>query len=204
VTSSFELRLKSMLQTCSFRRSQLPLIDWERRARQTHLTARIHLLQQIPRQGIPEPQLLIRRSSSASKDTVLMRVPGDSFDGGDVVGEAVERLLSMSRRVSHGYKEREGRGRTSFILSKTNNLLSFPPLANCPSALHFSPHTSCLCTANLCVKCSLIRTSRWRMRRSCEPEVRTWSFQARAPTVGGREGQQGSGPEEEREVRTSS
>jgi hypothetical protein len=143
VTSSFELRLKSILQTCSNRQRVSLVTAIRGKRKRAHLTARINLLQQITRKGVPETKLLVGCSSSARENAVLMRVPGDGFDSGDVVGEAMERLLRFKRGQLRK-RERKEKRQTSFILSKTKSLLSFPPLASCPSALHLRPQTSCL------------------------------------------------------------
>ena len=61
----------------------------EERPLSAHLTAGIDLLEQVAGEGVPEPQLLIGRSTSAREDAMLMRIPGDRLDGCDVVREAV-------------------------------------------------------------------------------------------------------------------
>jgi hypothetical protein len=100
-----------------------------------------------------------------------MRIPGDRFDGCDVIREAVQRRLLGGhdkpvrkvnlRRFQPPPDARSWVKRTSDILSNTKSLLSFPPLASWLSSLHLSPHTSCRCTASLLTQWFLIRTSRW-------------------------------------------
>lgn len=53
----------------------------------THLAASINLLEEIPGQGVPKSQLLVRRSAPARENPVLVRVPRDRLDGCDVIGE---------------------------------------------------------------------------------------------------------------------
>lgn len=70
------------------------------------------------------------------------------------------------------------------LLSQMKSLLSLPPEAkNCPSKLHFSPQTSCLCPTSLAVYCSRDLTSLLNMIRSLLPEDNTFAFHANDPTL---------------------
>lgn len=56
----------------------------------TYLTPRINLTQQRPRQRIPEPNLHIGRPSATREDPMLMRVPANRLDRGDMLRKPVQ------------------------------------------------------------------------------------------------------------------
>lgn len=99
VTSSFDVLLKSMLQTC--RRKPVSESALRSSEESAHLAPRVDLLQQVAGHRVPEAQLLVGGAAATRENAMLMGIPSDRFDCRDVIGKAMERCLRKDTVSPH-------------------------------------------------------------------------------------------------------